>query len=458
MDSLAWFATTPEGEQLGKLAAQMVQVEWTPVPIWLAPFEPFRWLITMVSAGYPHAKWLALPYSTIALFVGLTIIWRVRTIWWHRLVVAAIAALNTLLTVAGGFIAVSWVNAVVPFGLKWVVPENAPFVLANLHTHTTQSNGFLTPEQAVLWHLHRGYKVVAITDSNTVKGGEIARQFVERTKLPVTVLVGEEFRGKTHLVLLNIRSDISPRDFDVPSAIREAKRQNGVVIAAHPWTSKHSVEELVGWGVDGFEIVNGSVLGDEKLQALCKKRKFAALGSLDLRSDYTPDTATVLPKWANTPERVAKALKEGKCAAIYFRERVSGGEFNPHKSWFDELKDLWRTGAKANFLGIVFWGLIVRWIFQRRNPKPLNSSNSLSLKRFIIACSLILTLFAFSATFLVWAMARDLKQGWFPPLPAVIAIWIFACLANWSLWWRLANPTCPVTKLSGKGGGEPHEE
>ncbi|MCS7263564.1 MAG: hypothetical protein NZ805_01885 [Armatimonadetes bacterium] len=438
MDSLAWFATTPEGEQLGKLAAQMVQVEWTTVPIWFAPFEPFRWLITMISSGYPHAKWLAVPYLLLALLIGFLVFWRMKTIWWHRLTVALIAGLNALLTVGGGYIAVNWVNAIATYGVRWVVPENTPFVLANLHTHTTQSNGFLTPEQTVLWHLQRGYKVVAITDSNTVKGGEIARSFVERTNLPVTVLVGEEFRGKTHLVLLNIRSDISPRDFDVPEAIREAKRQGGIVIAAHPWTSKHSVEELVEWGVDGFEIVNGSVLGDEKLQALCKQRKLAALGNLDFRSDYTPDTATVLPKWADTPEEVARALKEGKCAAIYFREQVSVGESNVLKGWFGELKELWRTGATTNLIGFIFWAL-VGWAMLRRKNELRNPQNSLSLKKFVTFCLISLALFALSASFLVWTMARDLKKVWFPPLPTVIAIWSLACFANWLIWWRIEN-------------------
>lgn len=434
MDSLAWFATTPEGEQLGKLAAQTVKVEWIPVPVWLAPFEPFRWLITMVSTGYPGAMWLVIPFLLIASLIGLTIFGKLRTIWWHRVTVAAIAALNTLLTVAGGFIAVNWVNAIVPFGTRWVAPENAPFVLANFHTHTTQSSGFLTPEQAVLWHLRRGYKIVAITDSNTVKGGKIAQRFVERTKLPVTVLVGEEFRGKTHLILLNIRSDISPKDFDVPAAIKETKRQGGIAIAAHPWTSKHRIEELVEWGIDGFEIVNGSALGDEKLQNLCKERKLAALGNLDLRSDSVPETATVLPKWANTPQKVAQALKEGKCAVIYLRDRINTGEFNPLKSWFSELKDLWRIGGTVNLVGIAFWVIIGRLVLLRNRKKLPNQSTSLSPKKFILTCLLILTLFALSASFSVWAMAWDLKQTWFPPLPLVVAIWAITCFVNWLLW------------------------
>jgi len=447
MGELAWFVTTPEGEQLGKLAAQLVQIEWHQVPIWFAPVEPFRWLISLLSAGYPHAKWLAVTYSLLGLLAGFVAFLLLRARKWQRLAIATAASLNVMLTLSGGFVAVNWFESVLPFGMRWVVPEDAPFVLANLHTHTTQSNGFLTPEQAVLWHLRRGYKVVAVTDSNTVKGGEIAKKFVERTNLhsaprtphpssPLTVLVGEEFRGKTHLVMLNIRRDISPRDFDVPAAIKEAKRQGGVVIAAHPWSGRHSIHELFEWGVDGFEIVNGTVLGDENLRALCRKHGLAVLGSLDFRSGCVPETATVLPVWANTPEKVAEALRKGICAVIYFPNQVSDGKFDPLRSWFDELGDLWRTGGVANLLGIAFWVVFGTRFYRRRRRGEIDPI-VWHHRKFVGVCVLILALFFFSGSLGVWAMARDLKQGWFPPIPLVVSVWAIACLINWLLWWRL---------------------
>ena len=457
MGELAWFATTPEGEQLGKLAAQLVQVEWHRAPIWFAPVEPFRWFITLISAGYPHAKWLTVTYLFLSLLAGFVTFLLLGARKWQRLAIATVASLNVMLTLSGGFVAVNWFESVMPFGMRWVVPEDAPFVLANLHTHTTQSNGFLTPEQAVLWHLRRGYKVVAITDSNTVKGGEIAKRFVERANLhtashtshplPLTLLVGEEFRGKTHLVMLNIRKDISPRNFDVPAAIKEAKRQGGVVIAAHPWSGRHSIYELHKWGVDGFEIVNGSVLGDEELRALCRKHKLAVLGSLDFRSGYAPETATVLPVWANTPEKVAEALRKGICAVIYFPDQVSDGKFSPLKSWLDKLGDLWRTGGVANLLGVAFWAIFASWLWKRRRKNEDNRKTASfelrversagSTQKFVSTCIVIVSLFAISAGLGIWAMARDLKQGWFPPIPLVASVWAIACPINWLLWWRL---------------------
>lgn len=444
MEQVAGFATTAEGEQLVKLAVQLVRTEWHPIPIWLAPIEPFRWFVSLISTGYPHAKWLAVTYLSLSLVASVAIFRLSRTKGWQRLAIAFIAGCNVLLTFSGGYIAVEWLESVTPFGMRWVVPGNAPFVLANLHTHTTQSNGFLTPEQAVLWHLWHGYKIIAITDSNTVKGGEIARDFVRRAKLPVTVLVGEEFRGKTHLVMLNIRSDISPRKFDVPAAIKEAKKQGGIVIAAHPWSSKHSVYELLRWGVDGFEITNGSVLGNEKLRSLCREHKRAPLGSLDFRSGCSPETATVLPIWANSPQKVAKALREGHCAVIYFPQRVSVGgfEFNPLKSWLDEIENLWRTSGISILVGTAFWAIIAAWLWKRRKKseeKKRRDRRVWHWWKFVGVCAVVFSIFMLSTGLGVWAMARDLKRSWFPPIPLVIAVWAIACVVNWLLWVQLVT-------------------
>lgn len=444
---MAWFATTPEGEKLGRLAAEMVRTEWRRVPLWLAPIEPFRWLISLLSTGYPHAKWLAVVYGFLALAVGLTVFWRWRTLWWHRTLVATTVALNTLLTLAGGYIAVSWLHSVLPVGRHWVVPSEAPFILANLHTHTTQSNGFLTPEQALLWHYRRGYRVVAITDSNTVRGGELARSFAERTKLPITVLAGEEFRGSTHLVLLNIRQDLSPRHFDVPAAIAEAKRQGGFVIAAHPWTSRHHIADLIAWGIEGMEIANNATLADERLRKLCQQHRLTAVASLDFRGGYRPAVATVLPREATTPEKVAQALREGKCAALYLPPHLSPPGFQPLQSWWGELCDLWRTGWMVNLTGLLFWFAVLWWWRQRfRTVRRREQS-----WRFFIGASLFtLAAFVLTAGLGVWAMGREFKEGWFPPLPLVIAVWAVLCPANWWMWGQMAFAFAPAVRQSGR--------
>ncbi len=50
----------------------------------------------------------------------------------------------------------------------FLLPEQGKFYKANLHCHTTVSDGRLTPEQTKAAYVEKGYSVVAFTDHNTV--------------------------------------------------------------------------------------------------------------------------------------------------------------------------------------------------------------------------------------------------------------------------------------------------
>lgn len=455
MEPLAWFAATPEGEQLGRIAAQTVRVELTPLPFWFAPLEPLRWLIVLASAA-PHAKVIGMTFAALSLLAGFIALWRYRSVSWGGLFVSIAVALNTMLTLSGLYLAMGWLITVIPSGMRWVVPDNAPFLLANFHTHTQASSGFLTPEQAVLWHLRKGYRVVAVTDSNTVRGGVRAATFAKRHRLPITVIIGEEFRGATHLALLNIRQDLSPRHFDVPAAIHEAKRQGGIVIAAHAWSGRNDYADLIAWGVDGFEVTNGTTLGDQRMLRLCQHHGLAAVGSLDFRAGNRPNTATVLPKWATTPERVLKALQNGKCAALYFPDRVGTPKFSLLEAWCNSASDMWQEGKSTTLLGFMLWGLIGIW-WQRKSRHPATSSlrhyRSTAPSPSLYHLAAIILLFTFTVALGVWAMAWNLKRGWYPQLELVLFVWCFTCPLSWWLWRKglFCYPELKVKVLKASG-------
>lgn len=439
MEALAWFATTPEGEQLGRLAAQTVRIELTTLPIWFAPLELFRWFISFVSA-VPHAKDTGMVFATLSGLAGVLVLWRCYQAKAWVLACAFAAVLNVMLTLSGLYLAMGWLTTVIPFGTRWVVPKDAPFVLANLHTHTQVSNGFLSPKQAVLWHYRKGYRVIGITDSNTVRGGMEAMKFVRRSDLPVTIVVGEEFRGATHLLLLNIRRDITPRQFSVRDAIREAKKQGGIVIAAHVWTGRHDYANLIAWGVDSFEVTNGTLLADEWMLQLCKQHRLGATGNLDFRGGNRPLTATVLPKWATTPKKVQEALLKGHCAALYFPDRAIGTEFNLLKCWRNSARDIWEEGKHTTLLGFLLWLLAaVTWWHRRLKHSP-QISGQISGPRppipayyRIFAFVFIIVAFTLTVALGIWSMAWDLKSGWYPSLELVLLLWCGTCPVNWWL-------------------------
>ena len=49
---------------------------------------------------------------------------------------------------------------------NWLLPEEGSFYKANLHCHTTNSDGKWTPEQVKKAYRERGYSIVAFTDHN----------------------------------------------------------------------------------------------------------------------------------------------------------------------------------------------------------------------------------------------------------------------------------------------------
>ena len=51
---------------------------------------------------------------------------------------------------------------------KFLINENGQFYKANLHTHTTLSDGKLSPEQIKEHYFNLGYSIVAYTDHNVM--------------------------------------------------------------------------------------------------------------------------------------------------------------------------------------------------------------------------------------------------------------------------------------------------
>lgn len=77
------------------------------------------------------------------------------------------------------------------------------------HSHTTESDGLLSPSYVVDWSISQGYNVICITDHNTLSGGLMAEAYAkEKYGDAVTVLVGMEFTCcRIHLNFINIKSD-----------------------------------------------------------------------------------------------------------------------------------------------------------------------------------------------------------------------------------------------------------
>jgi len=139
-------------------------------------------------------------------------------------------------------------------------PENEYVVLkANFHTHSTISDGLLTPNQVVDLYKKHGYDILAITDHGATRQYEKA--IVRADEVGLTLIKGSEITvhknsdGIASEVLgLFIQSDITmDRYGDVERVINDIHSQGGLAIVSHPtktssfWVQYASSEIIDGW-------------------------------------------------------------------------------------------------------------------------------------------------------------------------------------------------------------------
>jgi hypothetical protein len=155
--------------------------------------------------------------------------------------------------------------------LPGFLPQDGFFM--DTHAHTLYSDGKMTVEQNIKWHIANGFRAMVLTDHNTAKGNA---EFVAfQSKYPEIVLIpGFEWTAQNcHMIFMGIMDfpDPVPRVAtleNLKAAITKAHALGAVVMISHiTWTQwqpacaigglKHPTrDELVTCGVDGFEINN----------------------------------------------------------------------------------------------------------------------------------------------------------------------------------------------------------
>lgn len=85
-------------------------------------------------------------------------------------------------------------------------------MLVDFHSHTTASDGLLSPEELVLRAVERRVDVLAITDHDTTAALAPARQFIAEQDLPITLMNGIEISSawenhEIHVVGLRFDAD-----------------------------------------------------------------------------------------------------------------------------------------------------------------------------------------------------------------------------------------------------------
>ncbi|MFX1347279.1 MAG: PHP domain-containing protein [Promethearchaeota archaeon] len=195
-----------------------------------------------------------------------------------------------------------------PFTSHKIIPtiplENDEF-LFDFHVHTTMSDGWLTPEERLIWYISHGIDGAVFSDHENMRGALIARDYVEKNKLDFIVLIGQEWtdhENDIHINYFGLEEEIVPLESYTPGGpkamnasdlISYVKLNGGYITVNHynydlnPNGGNgvpYSLDQLRDWGVDGFEIVNGGSYGGkyQQIRNYCLVNNLTCIGGSDI--------------------------------------------------------------------------------------------------------------------------------------------------------------------------------
>jgi hypothetical protein len=138
-----------------------------------------------------------------------------------------------------------------PFG------QPGHWLKGNLHTHTTQSDGKLTPLENVQWHADHGYNFVALTDHNHSTDPTVWVPKSPILAIPSIEITAHRASVEYHVLAIGVNSMPIVQNSDPQATIDAITAVGGLSIVAHPYWHDHSIEDLLTLhGHTGIEIFN----------------------------------------------------------------------------------------------------------------------------------------------------------------------------------------------------------
>jgi len=163
---------------------------------------------------------------------------------------------------------------------------------ADLHLHTTYSDGSATPAELLEFvAARRTLRVVAVTDHDEIEGACEAHRLAQR--YGVDVIIGEEVSTTHgHMLGLFLRERIPPGldAFETAARIHE---QGGLALAPHPFDPsvpslgiRLDAEDLHALPLDGVETFNASIFlpwraANDQARRFAGRRELAQIGGSD---------------------------------------------------------------------------------------------------------------------------------------------------------------------------------
>ena len=206
---------------------------------------------------------------------------------------------------------------------------------ADLHMHTTASDGWPEPRQLVDHAAAIGLQVIAVTDHDTIEGALRAADHASGRKR-VEVVIGEEVSSRDgHIVGLFLERRVRP-GMSAAATIHAIHEQGGIAVAVHPfWRTQRRVRggpvHGVGWlaaelDFDAIEVENATP-GFYLFNQLARRMNMGA-GAAELGGSDAHILDAVGRAYTEFSGRTAKALRKaienGRTSAGRQRYRAMG--------------------------------------------------------------------------------------------------------------------------------------
>lgn len=194
----------------------------------------------------------------------------------------------------------------------------------DIHIHTTVGSGCsrILPDDIPTYLLRKKLDGVCITEHGNLEGFNVAEYLCKKYK--ILAFAGVEVRCKEGDVLVFGVQKCWWEGVSVEEVIEDAHKENGFVIACHPFrSSAPSLHERIFGikGLDAIEVANGNCTASEnkKAEEACKKmRLFPIAGSDAHIEEKIGSCFTFFTSVLKTEEEFLEALRRGNFSPYYF--------------------------------------------------------------------------------------------------------------------------------------------
>lgn len=197
------------------------------------------------------------------------------------------------------------------------------FGKADLHIHSTYSDGTADVGAILAYAAASELRVIAITDHDTIAGARAAAQLAR--DFGVEVIVGEEVStAEGHLLALFIEHELPPGR-PAAETIAAAHAQGGLCVAAHPYDRSvpslgaHGLRQRQHeWRLDAIEAPNAGVIWSQRgcnhiAQRVASELGLPAVGGSDAHSLATIGRAyTIFP--GTSADDLYRAIQLGQAS------------------------------------------------------------------------------------------------------------------------------------------------